>query len=96
MPPYIIFHDRSLIEMAAYYPQTEEEFGEIYGVGRRKIAQHARDSCPDRSILPSNDVERPNPDVHPGTAPVKDKSEALGVTPHAGSRRDVDCAAIGG
>ncbi len=41
MPPYIIFHDRSLIEMAAYYPQTEEEFGEIYGVGRRKIAQHA-------------------------------------------------------
>ncbi len=82
MPPYIIFHDRSLIEMAAYYPQTEEEFGEIYGVGRRKIAQHAPRFLPlIAAYCRERGVERPNPDVHPGTAPVKDKSKALGVTP---------------
>ncbi len=34
VPPYVIFHDRSLIEMATYYPRTPGEFSRIYGVGR--------------------------------------------------------------
>lgn len=40
LPPYIIFHDRSLIEMATYFPRTPEELGKIYGVGQRKVAEY--------------------------------------------------------
>jgi ATP-dependent DNA helicase RecQ len=33
---FVIFGDRSLREMAAYYPQSVERFGQIYGVSARK------------------------------------------------------------
>jgi len=33
IPPYIIFSDRTLIEMAAYFPQTMENLLDIHGVG---------------------------------------------------------------
>lgn len=36
VPPYVIFSDKSLVEMAAYFPQTPERFFDIYGVGRAK------------------------------------------------------------
>ena len=37
MPPYVIFHDSTLREMAAVRPQTLAQLGEITGVGRRKL-----------------------------------------------------------
>ena len=37
MPPYVIFHDATLREMAAVRPQTLAQLGEITGVGRRKL-----------------------------------------------------------
>ncbi len=37
MPPYIIFSDRALTEMAAYLPQSPQEFLRINGVGRAKL-----------------------------------------------------------
>jgi ATP-dependent DNA helicase RecQ len=40
VPPYIIFSDRSLTEMAVYYPRTEESFLEIHGVGRTKLERY--------------------------------------------------------
>jgi len=36
VPPYVVFSDRSLIEMAASFPQTKEELLRIHGVGERK------------------------------------------------------------
>ncbi len=33
VPPYVVFSDRALQEMAAHLPQTKEEFGRINGVG---------------------------------------------------------------
>jgi len=36
VPPYVIFHDRSLKEMAQYRPETTGEFLEITGVGEAK------------------------------------------------------------
>ena len=36
VPPYVVFSDRSLIEMAASFPQTREEFLGLHGVGERK------------------------------------------------------------
>lgn len=41
LPPYVIFHDRSLIEMATYFPHTPDELGKIYGVGQRKVLEYA-------------------------------------------------------
>jgi ATP-dependent DNA helicase RecQ len=37
VPPFIIFGDVSLREMAHYKPQTKEEFARINGVGARKL-----------------------------------------------------------
>ena len=41
MPAYVVFHDRSLIEMARLRPRTEEEFAEIGGVGAAKLEAFA-------------------------------------------------------
>lgn len=37
VPPFVIFGDRSLQEMATYYPQSMDGFARLYGVGQRKI-----------------------------------------------------------
>jgi ATP-dependent DNA helicase RecQ len=39
-PPYVIFSDRTLIEMAAYYPQSHESLLNISGVGQVKARQY--------------------------------------------------------
>jgi ATP-dependent DNA helicase RecQ len=36
VPPYVIFHDNSLREMARLRPQTLEQLRTVYGVGARK------------------------------------------------------------
>jgi ATP-dependent DNA helicase RecQ len=40
MPPYIIFSNASLRLMAQQQPQTAKQFGQISGVGDRKLAQY--------------------------------------------------------
>jgi len=37
VPPYVVFSDRSLHEMSAYFPTTPEEFLLISGVGKHKL-----------------------------------------------------------
>jgi ATP-dependent DNA helicase RecQ len=37
VPPYVIFSDKSLVEMAKKYPVSDDSFLQIYGVGRRKL-----------------------------------------------------------
>ncbi|MCX6736067.1 MAG: RecQ family ATP-dependent DNA helicase [Candidatus Parcubacteria bacterium] len=39
VPPYIVFGDKTLREMAIHYPQTETAFLEISGVGHQKLEQ---------------------------------------------------------
>lgn len=36
VPPYVVFSDRSLIDMATYYPQSQARFCEMNGVGPQK------------------------------------------------------------
>jgi len=38
VPPFIIFGDRTLIEMATYLPQTPESLSTLFGVGTQKLA----------------------------------------------------------
>jgi ATP-dependent DNA helicase RecQ len=40
VPPYVIFSDRTLIEMAAYYPQSMTSLLKISGVGQVKLRQY--------------------------------------------------------
>ncbi len=40
LPPYAVFHDRTLKEMAARFPQTEEDLAAIYGIGRAKTEKY--------------------------------------------------------
>ena len=46
VPPYVIFSDRSLAEMATYYPQSQNAFAQMHGVGAVKLAQYADQFLP--------------------------------------------------
>ncbi|MFZ0547017.1 MAG: DNA helicase RecQ [Candidatus Promineifilaceae bacterium] len=46
VPPYVIFSDRSLVEMAAYFPHSRKTFTNIYGVGEAKLNSYADDFLP--------------------------------------------------
>ena len=39
VPPYVIFHDATLREMARLKPSTPEALRQVYGVGERKAAE---------------------------------------------------------
>ena len=39
VPPYIVFGDKALKEMATHFPQTSSEFLNINGVGNKKLSQ---------------------------------------------------------
>jgi ATP-dependent DNA helicase RecQ len=41
VPPYVIFHDRSLREMCSMLPRTRADFERIAGVGERKLEKYA-------------------------------------------------------
>ena len=43
LPPYVIFHDATLREMAAMKPQSLSELAEIGGVGARKLEAYGQD-----------------------------------------------------
>ncbi len=43
---YVVLHDRTLQEMATYFPRTEDEFMQIHGVGQSKIDKYADDFLP--------------------------------------------------
>ena len=40
VPPYVVFSDRALMEMATYYPQTPDRLLDINGVGRVKLERY--------------------------------------------------------
>jgi ATP-dependent DNA helicase RecQ len=43
VPPYVIFHDASLMEMAASKPQNEADFLAVSGVGQAKLKRYGPD-----------------------------------------------------
>ena len=40
MPPYVIFHDTTLRELAAVRPRSMDELGEVKGVGASKLVRY--------------------------------------------------------
>jgi ATP-dependent DNA helicase RecQ len=43
VPPYVIFSDATLVEMATYLPQTDQEMRQISGVGDLKFEKYGAD-----------------------------------------------------
>ena len=46
VPPYMIFADRSLQEMASFFPHTPAALETMHGVGQAKVQRHADDFLP--------------------------------------------------
>ena len=42
MPPYVIFHDSTLREIAACKPRSLSELGEVQGVGAVKLERYGQ------------------------------------------------------
>ena len=40
VPPYVVFHDSALLEMAAQKPATLSAFARVKGVGERKLERY--------------------------------------------------------
>jgi ATP-dependent DNA helicase RecQ len=72
VPPYVIFHDRSLQQIASVLPHSAALLGQLHGVGQRKLEQWGdeilalvRSYCAERGL-----AERPlTPETTPLTAP---------------------------
>ncbi len=43
VPPYVVFHDATLLAMLRALPANEDELGSISGVGQAKLARYGRD-----------------------------------------------------
>jgi ATP-dependent DNA helicase RecQ len=61
VPPYVIFSDRTLVEMAAYYPMTPARMLKIFGVGQVKFERYGdiflrqiQDYCEPRHLKEKN------------------------------------------
>lgn len=46
VPPYFIFSDRTLVEMATYFPHSPQRFATLYGVGAAKLEKYAEKFLP--------------------------------------------------
>jgi ATP-dependent DNA helicase RecQ len=63
VPPYVIFSDVSLREMACYLPQTTASFALVHGVGQAKLAEYGEEflAVIRRHAGPHGLAERPIP-----------------------------------
>ena len=60
IPPYVIFQDVSLDQMATMYPTTEEELVNIQGVGVGKAKRYGKEFCQlIKAHCEENGIERP-------------------------------------
>jgi ATP-dependent DNA helicase RecQ len=101
VPPYVIFSDRALQEMATYFPHSAASFGQIHGIGQVKVTQYAdiflpliRDYCAANGL-----VEKPK---LTGSAPVpartrlgRSRADEVGEAFQAGQSLDELMATFG-
>lgn len=77
VPPYVVFSDATLIEMATYLPQNDDEMRQISGVGDLKLQKYGADFTEaiadycDRENLSSR-INLKTPKREPKTRPKRD------------------------
>ncbi|MGR3810395.1 DNA helicase RecQ [Jiulongibacter sp. NS-SX5] len=70
IPPYIIFNDRSLRDMASFYPQSEAQMLSVSGVGEQKMQKYGYDFMKKiKEYCAANDIE--SLELKPETKPKK-------------------------
>lgn len=75
VPPYIIFSDRSLVEMAATYPQSPYALGQLYGIGQAKVEKYADEFLPIiQTYCEENDIGDRQPETAVTQRPLKPAS----------------------
>ena len=81
VPPYVIFSDRALADMAAYFPQSDGAFFTMYGVGRHKVEKYGDHFLPlIRAYCRENNLaERPKPGADKKRARAKVREEGGGL-----------------
>ncbi len=72
VPPFVVFGDVSLREMASYYPVDSDNFSRIHGVGEQKLNQYAEiftsvieNYLADHGMAPIEVPKRKRPTVKP-------------------------------
>lgn len=61
VPPFVVFQDPSLEDMALKYPISVEEVGNVHGVGEGKAKKYGADFASlIRSYVDENDISRPD------------------------------------
>lgn len=61
LPPYVIFQDASLEDMAISYPISTEEFANIQGVSKGKALRYGKQfSATIKKYVDENEIERPD------------------------------------
>ena len=86
VPPYVIFTDRTLHEMARFFPATESEMLQITGIGATRLARYGRQFMEAVQTFRQAHPEVKSPGTRastvPGTAGVTQKeSETAAMTP---------------
>jgi len=75
LPPYVIFQDPSLDDMATRYPITMEELEKIHGVNKAKAAKYGQDFIKHiANYVKDNNIDRPS-DVVVKTSGEKSKKK---------------------
>jgi ATP-dependent DNA helicase RecQ len=75
VPPFVIFGDKSLMEMAYYFPQGKDNFSQITGVGAKKLEEFSKEFLKTiNNFIKNNNVtpiEFPSIDKHQITTQIK-------------------------
>ncbi|HBH36498.1 MAG TPA: DNA helicase RecQ [Gammaproteobacteria bacterium] len=65
VPPYVIFHDATLMDMMEYRPQTMQQMGRISGIGQKKLEAYGEAFL---EVLAGYDGGTSSTEVHSDTA----------------------------
>jgi ATP-dependent DNA helicase RecQ len=81
VPPYVIFSDRTLVEMAAYYPLSTDSLMKINGVGQVKAERYGATFLEViASYCQKNNIqEKPKPSVRAAPQPEKTNAKTISV-----------------
>jgi ATP-dependent DNA helicase RecQ len=95
VPPYVIFSDRTLVEMAAYYPQSRQSLLGIAGVGQIKLDKFGdiflsviRPYCQEHGLLEQERAAVPAQSVWKGASGLGMRTVLVGEAYNKGASID--------
>ncbi len=94
VPPYVVFADKTLTEMATYFPQSRTSLGRVHGIGEAKlekygtaflleISRYCRDRGLQEKTRPTKNASALNP-LPTSNSPITPKSQVIAGEFNAG------------